>query len=91
MAACELGSWDAAMSSNGATGYTWWLDDGYGLHAFFANGPGTCSNCFGPCCISYAGELAWKLTRAEDKWNTILGLLIVDMAVGPHPHSQTGG
>ena len=91
IAKCELPSWDAGASTTGFSSYTWWLENGYGLHACFADGPYIITNRFGPCGISHAGELVWKLSQTEDKWNTICGTLVRDLAAETHPESKNAG
>ena len=85
----NLPSWDVQASSSGFSAYTWWLEDGYGLHACFAEGSYTITNRFGPCCISFEGALVWKLNQIEDQLNTIRGMLMEDLAVDPHPDSKS--
>ncbi|MDB4766865.1 hypothetical protein OAG71_04175 [bacterium] len=85
----NLPSWDVQASSSGFSAYTWWLEDGYGLHACFADGPGICTNRFGPCGISHEGAFVWKLSQQENHWNSMRGMTIEELAAATHPYSKS--
>ena len=88
---CGLASWDAAMSTTGFSAYTWWIGDGYGLHACFADDLYTTTNRFGPCGISHNGEFVWKLSQIEDNWNTIRGTIVKELAAESYPDTENAG
>jgi hypothetical protein len=74
------GGWDSCEQGTDFCVYTWWLDDGYNLHAYFCDG-GHVVNRFGPVGISKNRELVWQWSPNQADWNTLRGVFIRDNAL----------
>ena len=73
------GGWDSVESGSGFDVYTWWLDGGCNLHAYFCDGVAV-SNRFGPAGISQAGRLIWQWSPNPDDLITMRGAYIMGAA-----------
>ena len=77
------GGWDSVESGTGFNVYTWWLDDGFNLHAYFCEGVAV-TNRFGPAGISKNGGLIWHWSPNQDDLTTMRFTCINDNAKENH-------
>jgi hypothetical protein len=60
-----LSGWDAASTSGYHSGFSWYLNGGYCLHALFNTNEGPCIDRFGGAGLSLAGEIHWTVNPAQ--------------------------